>query len=92
MADDCPRCGLHFEREEGYWLGSMTINIGVTMALFMGVLIVGMAVFWPDVPWNALWVGTIVLMALTPILLHPFTRTLWVAVERHVRAMSDGAY
>lgn len=92
MVPDCPRCGLHFEREEGYWLGSMTINIGVTMALFMVVLVGGMAVFWPDVPWNALWAATIGLMVLTPIVIHPFTRTAWVAVERHVRAMSDGAY
>ena len=26
MVADCPRCGLHFEREAGYWTGALAIN------------------------------------------------------------------
>ncbi len=26
MTGECPRCGLKFEREEGYWLGAIIIN------------------------------------------------------------------
>ena len=32
MVDDCPRCGLHFEREQGYWAGALAINIGIAAA------------------------------------------------------------
>lgn len=92
METDCPRCGLHFEREPGYWLGSMTFNLGITLGIFFVVLIGGMALFWPDPPWTALWIATIVITALAPIVIHPWSRTLWVAVERHVRWMSDGEY
>lgn len=92
MADACPRCGLRFEREEGYWLGAMTFNLGITLAIFFATLIGGMVAFWPDPPWLAIWVATIAVTAVAPIVLHPWSRTLWVALERHVRAMSDGAY
>ena len=92
MVADCPRCGLHFEREPGYWLGSMTVNLAVTLALFFAVLIGGMALSGPDVPWQTLWLGSIAVTALAPVLVHPWSRTLWVAVERHVRSMSDGVY
>jgi len=92
MVPDCPRCGLHFEREPGYWLGSMSINIAIAMVVFFGTFIGTMVVTWPDVPWDALWVITVAAMVITPIVVHPLSRTMWVAVERHIRALSDGEY
>jgi uncharacterized protein (DUF983 family) len=89
MADDCPGCGLHFEQEQGYWLGSVMVNTGLTQGLFLAFFVVGMIVTWPDVPWTALLVGGVALTLLAPVFLHPFTRTLWVATERHVRRWSD---
>ena len=35
MVDDCPRCGLHFEREQGYWAGALAINIGIAGVVFV---------------------------------------------------------
>ncbi|HEY1764156.1 MAG TPA: DUF983 domain-containing protein, partial [Opitutaceae bacterium] len=32
---ECPSCGLRFERDEGFFLGSMSINYGVTLAFFL---------------------------------------------------------
>lgn len=31
----CPRCGLRIERDEGFFLGSMSLNYGVTLAGFL---------------------------------------------------------
>jgi uncharacterized protein (DUF983 family) len=31
----CPRCGLRFERDEGFFLGSMSLNYGVTIVCFL---------------------------------------------------------
>ncbi len=33
MNDDCGVCGLHFEREPGYFVGAIYINYGVTTVL-----------------------------------------------------------
>jgi hypothetical protein len=32
---ECPACGLRFERDEGFFLGSMSLNYGVTIAFFL---------------------------------------------------------
>jgi DNA-directed RNA polymerase subunit RPC12/RpoP len=32
---ECPRCGLRFEKDEGFFLGSMSLNYGVTIVLFL---------------------------------------------------------
>src|SRR5581483_1259259 len=31
----CPRCGLVLEKDEGFFLGSMSLNYGVTIVVFL---------------------------------------------------------
>jgi hypothetical protein len=59
----------------------MAINLGVTELAFGVWLVGGMVVTWPDVPWVALTVGAILLNALLPLLLYPFARTTFLAVD-----------
>jgi uncharacterized protein (DUF983 family) len=32
---DCPQCGLKIERDEGFFIGSMSLNYGVTLMGFL---------------------------------------------------------
>ena len=32
---ECPRCGLKIERDEGFFIGSMSLNYGVTLVCFL---------------------------------------------------------
>jgi uncharacterized protein (DUF983 family) len=89
MIDSCPRCGLYFERTEGYWTGSMGLNLFVTEGLFLTVFVAMMLVTWPDVPWSAVLVVGVSISFLTPIVFHPVSRTLWVAAERHYSGGRD---
>jgi uncharacterized protein (DUF983 family) len=84
MAEVCPGCGHHFERQEGYWLGAVAINTVATLGLFTAALVIAMAVTWPDVPWTALTVGGAVLCLVFPIVFYPLSKTLWVALETAV--------
>jgi uncharacterized protein (DUF983 family) len=89
IVDVCPRCGLRFANEDGYWTGSMAINIGVTEVVFLAVFVGIMVATYPDVPWGPLLVVVIVATAVTPILFHPISRTVWIALERHVRRWEE---
>jgi uncharacterized protein (DUF983 family) len=89
MVDDCPRCGLHFEREEGYWLGAMMVNLGVAELAFVAVL-VGMSVaFWPDVPWVAVFIVSILVSLTVPLFFYPFSKTIWVAGDLLARRADE---
>lgn len=81
MKEDCTGCGLHFEREEGFWVGALIINTAVAFAAFLLVFVGGTVLTWPDVPWRALGVVGIVLMATLPVLFYPQSKTLWSALE-----------
>jgi len=83
MVDTCPTCGLHFERTEGYWTGSMALNLIVTEGLFLGIFIAMIVLSWPDVPWTSVLIVGVLISFITPIVFHPVSRTVWVAAERH---------
>jgi hypothetical protein len=82
MAADCPGCGLHFEREAGYWTGAMAVNITVVTGVFAVLFVVALALTVPDVP-VALLIGIFApLMVALPIVYYPFSKTVWAAVDR----------
>lgn len=82
MVDDCPTCGLHFERVEGYWLGSMALNLVITEALFVAGLVGLLVTTWPDVPWTLVLFVLAGMNLVVPLLFHPWSRTIWMALER----------
>jgi uncharacterized protein (DUF983 family) len=82
MVPDCPYCHLHFEREPGYWVGAVAINTAVIGFLFAVVLVVFSALTVPDIPWVTLLLLEIPLMGLGPIAFYPYSKTLWVAIDR----------
>lgn len=85
----CPRCGYSYEREEGYWVGAMIVNIAAAQVLFMALLLGGMALTWPDVPWTVLLVVGVTFMVLFPVWFYPRTKTLWVWLDLKVHPYSD---
>lgn len=35
LNDSCPDCGLRFEKDEGFFLGAMSLNYGVTLVVYL---------------------------------------------------------
>ena len=89
IVERCPRCGLRFEREEGYWAGALAINIAVAFTVFILVFVVGIALTAPDIPVVELLVILVPLMIIVPIAYYPFSKTLWMAVDRAVLQHMD---
>ncbi len=81
MVERCPRCGLAFDRSDGFWLGAMAVNLGVTEAVFGVFVVLGLVATWPNVPWIPLTVAGVLLNALVPILFYPFSKTIFLAFD-----------
>jgi len=88
MVEDCPGCGLHFEREEGYWTGAMMINLAVTEGVFLVAFIVSIVAMWPDVNWGLVLAIVVAANVVVPIVFYPFAKTLWVAGDMAFRRAS----
>lgn len=81
LHERCPSCGILFEREPGYWVGAMIVITTITFGLFLVLLIGGMLVTQPDVPWNWLLGVTLGANLLIPILVYPRAKTMWAALD-----------
>jgi uncharacterized protein (DUF983 family) len=81
LRDRCPRCELQFQREEGGFLGAMTINYAVAAIIWIPVLIVGFATTSPNPPVLTLTLISIAIMVAVPLLFYPNSKSIWAAVE-----------
>jgi uncharacterized protein (DUF983 family) len=87
MHERCSVCQLRFEREQGYFLGAMYINYGVTVVL---ALIGSFALeCWATVSLTQqllLWVG---FGSLFPVLFFRHSRGLWLAFDHIFDPVED---
>lgn len=87
--DPCPSCGLSFNRDSDATVGWIIVNLGVTEIVFVALGLAVLLATWPDVPWTGLTVVAVAVNALLPLLLVPFSRTVWAAIELLMHRM-DG--
>lgn len=79
LHERCEVCRLRFEREQGYFLGAMYVNYGVTVVL---ALIGSFALEW----WRpvsltvqlGLWVA---FCSLFPVFFFRYSRSLWLSLD-----------
>jgi uncharacterized protein (DUF983 family) len=81
LAGSCPRCGHHFEREEGYWVSAIIVNTAVTEAIFGVLFVAGIFATAPDVQWLPLLVIGVAANLVVPVLFFPLSKTIWVAID-----------
>ncbi len=81
LNEHCTTCGFKFEREPGYWVGALIVNMAVSLLVFLVTLVGGIVLTWPDPPWNLLSALTIGVMLLVPIVFYPWSKSIWMAIE-----------
>ncbi len=87
MADDCPRCGLHFERIEGHWIGAIGINTIVSFVVLLVTMLTSFALTHPDYPTRTLMILALGVSILTPTVFLPISRTLWTSIDISMRPL-----
>lgn len=81
LKPNCPSCGLATERGEGFWLGGMAINLGITEAIFGAFLVASIAATWPDPPWTLLLVIGLAINVIVPIVLYPVAKSVFLGID-----------
>lgn len=82
LREQCPACGVSFVREDGYFLGAYALNL--IFAEFLGL---GLALYLlfgtelRELPMGWQMVIAAGLATAFPLLLFPYARTLWMALD-----------
>ena len=81
MNDDCPVCGLHFEREQGYFLGAMYLSYALSVPL-LGLLMLVTYLLVPELRFEFIvLVATIAYLPFVPLVFR-YSRVFWIYFER----------
>ena len=62
-------------------VGAITINTILTFGAILVVLVVGMIVTYPEIAVVPIVAGCLVVAVLVPIVVFPFTYTIWGAID-----------
>ena len=73
----CGLCGLVYERAQGYWVGAIYVNYGVTTIIALA----GFFLTWPPVPVAVEVVGWGAFVVLFPLWFFRYSRSLWLGLE-----------
>jgi len=82
LREQCPKCGVRFEREEGYFLGAYALNLIVAEFVGLGLAII--LIFKTDLRdlqliWQELIAVTLAIAF--PVAFFPYSRTVWIAMD-----------
>jgi hypothetical protein len=80
MYERCPHCEVKFEREPGFFLGSIYINYGLT-ALIVAIAYPLLLFVW-NLPERQLLLGAVAFTVIFPILIFPWARSLWLGFDQ----------
>jgi uncharacterized protein (DUF983 family) len=79
LRDACPNCGYVFLRESGYFLGAYALNLIIAELITMAVLT--WLLVRTDWEWWAVELVVIPMAIGLPLLLFPYARGLWMALD-----------
>lgn len=91
IRERCPRCRFRLEREEGGFLGAMTINFAVSTTLWIILLVGWLIVDLPDLHAMQLTIASLALMTVAPLVLWGHSKTVWAAID-YLVYRSDPSY
>lgn len=79
---ECQHCGLSVQRgEDGFELGAATVNVMFTLGALIVAAAIPIVVTYPQVDAGQLIAVLGVVAVILPIVLYPFSFTIWFAVE-----------
>jgi len=79
MKKYCPECGLKYEKEVGYFYGSMFVSYALNVALFVAILLIYLFLFREHYGWEYFAVVYLLATFLLTGVIFRWSRSLWLA-------------
>ena len=77
----CRTCGIRWHREHGFELGPIALNVVLTFGTLGISMIAAFAATLPHAPTGWITLGIAAGAILIPLIVFPFTNTLWMAFD-----------
>jgi hypothetical protein len=80
--ENCRHCGMSVQRgQDGFELGAASVNAILTLGALVVTAGISIVVTYPEVAVRPLLIALGLAAVVLPVVLYPFTYTLWFAIE-----------
>jgi uncharacterized protein (DUF983 family) len=79
MNEDCLSCGHHFEREEGFFMGSIILSYFASTLSILPIMLLAIFKYDADLIWSLVASSTVALITFLPI--YRFSKIAWIHIE-----------
>ena len=87
MQEHCETCGMKYERDPGYFLGSIYFNYGMTALL---VVVIYFSVYFGELmPTQYLLWSMAAFSVLFPIWFFRYARSLWIGMDHYLDPLPE---
>jgi uncharacterized protein (DUF983 family) len=91
LAERCPTCDLPLHHgPHDHFIGTTLVNFLVAELTWAVGFATYLVLSWPSPNWDRLTWVSVVFMAVLPVLMYPFTRITWLAVDLYFRPGERG--
>lgn len=90
LRERCPKCGLRFEREEGFFTGVYLVNyafVAVAIVVELFVYVVYANANDANVSYVPAMIVGLATALVLPLLTYPFAKTIWIAIDLATRPL-----
>lgn len=87
LKERCPHCQTLFAIEDGYFLGSYVINLGLTSIIAIAVVL--WMIIWSDLSVVGMQISAVALAVLIPLFLYPYSLSLWMMLDLVIHPPGD---
>jgi uncharacterized protein (DUF983 family) len=78
MRTNCPKCGIKYEKEIGFFYGSMYVSYALNVALFVVAVVAYYLYFEDKVDWRIFISGYLLLSLILYPIFYRLSRSLWL--------------
>lgn len=82
MNQDCPSCGHHFEREEGFFMGSIILSYFASTLSILPIMLLALFKYDADLIASLVVSSVVALITFPPI--YRFSKIAWIHIEENL--------
>lgn len=85
--DRCVVCGYKPDRQVGFVLGAITINMVATLGLLLVAMVAGVLITWPEIDVVPVVMVCVAVAVVVPVVGYSVSHTVWAAVDLAMRPL-----
>ncbi len=85
IKDECPTCGVSFKREEGFFVGAISINVMATEFIILVIYLISLLIF--NTNFQHVLTAMLIMSLIFPVAFYHHSWSIWLSFDHLVESL-----